>query len=168
MRLQAALRVDEEEIVTATEAFQAAFPTDPALDLVLIDYQFLKQRWDELGRSIDRLDKRVGGDPQLDVIRANVRAAQGDWAGARRVLLLALDEDPLLEDAWLALVDVALGLEDHELTASTLSRLEELGYEWPDLREVPEFSAFCASPAYRAWMLERGVAERSSASAGVR
>ena len=153
IRLQAAIGLNERELVEATEAFQRAFPKDPALDLVLIDYQFVEQQWEELRKTIDRLDEQVGGDPYLDVIRANVLAARGDRNSAKTALLRVIDEDPSLEDAWVALVDVALGLEDFELTARTLSRLErDFGYQWPDLSEVSEFSAFCDSSAYQAWM----------------
>ena len=72
------------------EDFQKFFPNDPTGDLILMDTWLIKKKYKEFQNSIDRLDKAVGGDPYLDVLRhwlqrrEEVRRRKSSWGKCKR------------------------------------------------------------------------------------
>ena len=67
----------------AVEAFQTTFPKADNLPLLLMDYHFLKQDYPKTAKAVDQLDQQVGGDPYLNLFRANIAIGQNDAEAAR-------------------------------------------------------------------------------------
>ena len=86
MHINAAEKVNETEYQHAIGDFRAAFPNDAATDLLSIDYYLLKKQYAKCLTSIDGLDKSVGGDPYLDVLRAEVYILMRDRSKARAAI----------------------------------------------------------------------------------
>ena len=77
-RLMAAQSLDDDaEYRKAMDDFRRYFPEDPCLDLINIDHYFLTKQFDKELAAIDHIETVVGGDPYLNVLRANVYFAQG-------------------------------------------------------------------------------------------
>ena len=68
------------------EDFRKYYSQDPCLDLLLIDYYTLKKDYAQAIPCVDRLDKSVGGDPYLNVLRAASTSAAGHLNEACRGL----------------------------------------------------------------------------------
>lgn len=73
------------EYLTAMEEFRARFPNDPSMLLMSIDYYLLKNQFDQTIKTIDKLDKNVGGDPHLDQLRLAVYRQAGNVSKAQEV-----------------------------------------------------------------------------------
>src|SRR5262249_26702303 len=77
LRLRAAQNLDESIYTAAIEDIRKHYPNDPSIDLLSIDYYFMKKQYAKSLECIDRLDKAVAGDPQLQVTRAGIHMTEG-------------------------------------------------------------------------------------------
>ena len=157
MRVGASYRLDsDEQYLEAIEDFEAEFPNDPALDMVSIDGHFLRKDYDGAVRSIDRLEKRVGGDPYLRLLRGSVLLEKGDKAKGREELHAAVAAEPTLVNGWWTLISLALEEKNYKETAELLVGVEtQAGVELGDLKDVPTYADFVKSREYKAWMKKR-------------
>ncbi len=96
--LQIAANLDEATYLAAIDAFEAKFPDDPSLDMVLLDGFYMRKAYAEAAASVERLSRRVGGDPYLDALRAGILSEQGKHAEARALVKRAWDAEPELEN----------------------------------------------------------------------
>ena len=63
---------DAEDVYTkAVDDYRGAHPKAANLELMLIDYYFFKEEFQKVLEVVDKLDQRVGGDPYLNLYRAN-------------------------------------------------------------------------------------------------
>jgi tetratricopeptide (TPR) repeat protein len=155
-RLAIALRVSEEEYDAALTDLQAAFPDDPSLGLVLIDYHVNRGDHERALQMVDRLDRDIGGDPYLDFLRANLLFQAGRANEAKRVARRAIEAEPGLEDPYWTLVTISLHEEDYPETARLLTEIETgLGLTLRNLEEIPEYRGFVRSGAYAKWVAGR-------------
>lgn len=69
--------------VQSIAEYRSAFPNDASQHLISIDYFVLKKQYDEGIKSIDKLDKAVGGDPYLNEMRAGIYRQAGNFSKAR-------------------------------------------------------------------------------------
>jgi predicted negative regulator of RcsB-dependent stress response len=142
---------DEARYAEAIEAFEAAFPEDPALDLVSIDGHFMRKEWAKALDRIDRLHARVK-DPYLHVLRGSVLLAKGDRKAGKASLGAAIREEPTLAEAHWALVEATMVDREFAATAQALTAIErDAGVVLGDLSAVAEFAPFVASKEYRTW-----------------
>ena len=153
MRLQAAQAGDEQTYLATLEQFRTLFPNDPCLDLQLIDYYSLTKQPDELLKTIDRLDKPVGGDPYWNYIRASQATERGDRAEAGRLGRLVIEQEPSFKPAYFFLIGLSFQDGQHEETLEWLKRIhEKLGTTFKDLTTVKEYAGFVKSPQYKEWL----------------
>jgi hypothetical protein len=157
LRLQACQQLEPDEYVKAIDEALALFPGDATFDLNALDAYFLKKRFDEYLSALDRLDRRLGGDPWLEVLRGIAHRERGDRNEAKVSFEAAVRDEPTLEAAHWGLVNLSLEEKDHQATAKLLERLEnELGVEIrKDLHGVPEYAEFVQSDEYREWSKRR-------------
>lgn len=140
---------DDAAYAKAMDELRAAHPHERGLDLMFIDSHLIARRYAEALRAIDNVDRAVGGDPYMDVLRANVYTDQGDQANALAYAQRALEKEPELEQAWWALVSMAVERKDHAETARLLTHIrDELGVELADLTTIPDYAEFVRSDAY--------------------
>ena len=86
LRVQAAQSLDLGQLDAAIRDFRSAFPHDPVVNRLLIDTFFLHQEYAKARASIDRLDRSLGGDPYLNVLRANAYLAEKQYKTAKELL----------------------------------------------------------------------------------
>jgi len=157
LRVGASYRLNsDEQYLKAIEDFEAEFPGDPALDMISIDGNFLRKDYDGAIRSIDRLEKRVGGDPYLRLLRGSVLLEKGDKARGREELRGAVAAEPTLVNGWWTLIKLAIEEKNYKETAELLVGVEtRAGVELGDLKGVPTYAGFVKSREYKAWMKKR-------------
>jgi tetratricopeptide (TPR) repeat protein len=109
LRIRAAQSVDEKTYASAIEALRQAHPRDPAGLFHALDQHALAGEWEKTLTAVDRLDRAVGGDPYMQVMRGNCLMALGRFAEARAAAKAALAEEPDLVQATelLATIDQA-------------------------------------------------------------
>ena len=94
MHIQIAQKLNDAEYQRAFNDFRGAFPNDPAIDLLSINYYLNNKQYPKALASIDRVDKSVGGDPYLDVQRAEMYIFMRDFNKARPALARGLKAVP--------------------------------------------------------------------------
>jgi hypothetical protein len=152
VRLQAAQAVNDAEYSRALEDLRAAHPDDACIDMISIDYYLLKKDYPRALACIDRLDKAVGGDPYVNVMRSGLHTDEQRYDLARRDAQAAIAADPTLQDAYWNLMTISLQEHNFADTVTQLNQLEERFHiPFGDMTELPVFAEFVKSPEYRAW-----------------
>lgn len=158
IRLQAAMRSgDEGEYVLAMEEFEAAFPGDSGLKMILIDAHFLKQRYDETIANVDELEKILGvADPYLNVMRGVARRFQGRIDEAVDLYREAVRAEPGLIQAHSAILDLGVAESNYALVVEGLRGLEEqCGVDVDEIVAREPFQEFRLSEAHDQWRRSR-------------
>jgi len=142
----------EKRYLDLLSDFRKYHPGDPCLDLVLLDFYFLREEHEKAFQCIERLDESLGGDPYLQYYRGGVRLEQERLEEAKAFYNRALEQEPTLLDAYYGLVAVALTEKDFGEVARLLDVLEdEFGVEFGDLREESDYAEFLRSEEGRRW-----------------
>lgn len=156
-RLQAASPLGDDEYIRAAQDFRRVHPDEKCLDLLMIDAHYLRGQYEEAIQCINRLDKALGGDPFLNVHRANMLLELGKQDEAIAAARKAVEGAPEEADSYWTLVSVANHSNDHALTLEALRKLEnQFEIDWLDLRESPEFTGFVESSEGKAWLRNHG------------
>jgi tetratricopeptide (TPR) repeat protein len=156
--VEIASHLSDDEYRRVLEDYERDFPADPSLDLVTIDTAFLRKDWRSAIDRLDRLDRRVGGDPHLATLRATALAELGDTAEAIRQARAAVDADPDYEDGWWSLLQIHLGGADHGGAVATLDALIqrfEVALDEDQMRADPMWRGLLSSAEYAAWIKTR-------------
>lgn len=156
LRVQTAQKLGDAEYMAAIEAFRRHHPTEPCLDMILMDWHVMRNEWDKAEACIQRLDQAVGGDPYLKVIRAFARMGADDVAGARRLAEEALAADADLADAHLVLVLVATVDGNADEVRRRLTTMDEkFQIDWERMRPKEAFTNLMKTPAFVDWYRSR-------------
>lgn len=128
-------------------------PNDGCLDLLSVDTYYAAKQYDRCLESLNRIEKIIGGDPDLSELRSNICVEKGDFDKAVEQAE-QLRDSPGYELAgnW-QLVGIALRRKDHPEVARLLTLLEkDFAIEFLDFTQQPEYADFVQSPEYQAWM----------------
>jgi tetratricopeptide (TPR) repeat protein len=152
LRVSAAQKLGADEYSAAVDAFHAAFPRDPALDIVLVDYYLKNQMTTEGLACVDRIDRAVGGDPGLAYTRAQFYLAAKQLDAARAQANQALAAEPRQTCISWTLTVISAEQQDFAETVRLLRSLrEKLQVPIPDLTKIASFNGFVQSPEYAQW-----------------
>jgi tetratricopeptide (TPR) repeat protein len=152
-RLRAAQAVDFQEYAAVLADFEKFHPDDPCLELILIDALALRKDFPGAIRAVDQLEKSVGGDPYLDVLRSGLRRTQGDLEGSRQFARKAVEREPSLLQGYWALVDGSLKSGKHEETLEYLKEIDRnFIMTFNNMNELPDYAGFVKSPSYAKWL----------------
>ncbi len=99
--------------------FQAAFPNEPNMQLVLIDAFFLNKEYDKALNAVNAVDKMINKDPFLDYYRYLCYNIMENEEKANEHLMKVIKYDPDFEDAQLELIVTYLQ-EDNNAAAKPL------------------------------------------------
>lgn len=153
IRIQAAQAVDEHEYEKAVGEFRTAYPDDPCVDMLSIDYHILRKEYPKALECIDRLDRSVGGDPHLEVQRAGTHSLSGDKDAAQRDLDRLIEKEPAYVDAYWSKVSIALSANQYDEVLNLLKTIRtKFVLEPGDMTKVPDYKGFIASPQYQEWL----------------
>ncbi len=144
---------DEQEYLQTLADFRRVYPQDACIELLSIDYFIARREYEKALQAVDSANHAVGGDSMFDVMKANVLSEFNRLDEARALALAAIDTEPTLFPAWLALVKVDLKAKDYEQTLEHLKEIDEqFEIEWNDLSQEPDYAEFAASPQYQQWL----------------
>ena len=142
----------DADYLATMEKFRKLFPNDPAMDLISIDYFYLKGETDKGIEAIRRLNKAIGGDPYLDVFRGNLLIEAKQYDKARQAIEKAIKDEPSLKNAYWSRIALALAEKNHADTLTWLKAIvKAFNYELGGLDESPAYAEFVKSPQYKAF-----------------
>jgi hypothetical protein len=151
MRLLATQATSNAEYLATMDEFRKRYPKDPMIDLISVDAHILRKAYDKALESIDRVDKIIGGDPYLKVLRANVLLQENKLDAANKMAQDAIAEDPKMVRGYYSLIDISLARHDFADTVKWLKKAESTGVRFGDLAKVSSFKEFVKSPEYTDW-----------------
>ena len=134
-------------------------PDPVGADLVALDELIGRRKWDEAIETIGRIGKVVGKDAYLDTLRAYFLCERGTYERAAESADRSIQGDPMLEEARLIRLRVAMVQHDFAAVAASLTVLErDFGWDLDDLGAAPAYGLFVRSPSYKRWMSTRRTA----------
>jgi tetratricopeptide (TPR) repeat protein len=152
LRHQAASKTGEDDLLKVIDDFRNYHPDDVCLDFLLIDYYALRKEHDKALEALDRLDASVGGDPHLDILRAEAVYQQGDAPKAFALVRKANQADPDSIDPYWTLLGLAVMEKDHAKTLAALKRIESrFGVDLSGVNEAAQYAEFMQSPQGQEW-----------------
>jgi hypothetical protein len=146
---------DDAQYVKAIDAYAQTFPNDPSLDMVEIDSAWLRKDFKKTIEVLDRLDRRLGGDPYLDVLRSNAYLELADAAKAIGPAKRATQQLPDMERGWWNLAISHAMLGEHAVALTALTKLRDhfkADVSEAALRGDPRLGTLMASAEYAAWV----------------
>jgi tetratricopeptide (TPR) repeat protein len=160
--VQAAQRTNDDDYLLELERLRRNHPGNVVTDLWSVEYYIFKKQCKEALECIDRLDKMVGGDPFLDVKRADALIDAGRHKEAREAAEKAVKNEPKLRPAYWVLATVAVEEKNYSDTSAWLKKLVEATGETltaAELEQDERFTAFAKTPQFKElkrWLDERG------------
>jgi tetratricopeptide (TPR) repeat protein len=164
MRLQALMALNGTEGNKHDAAYKEVLRAAPDIlgkdsttDLLMIDLYFLDNQLAEADACIERVQKVIGGDPYLKVLRANTRRMMKDYEGALKLANEAQQEEPDLNEAIDSRLSIRAEQKDfpglvEELRA--FKRSSGIVLDRESLSKDPQFTELLASPEFAAWEKE--------------
>jgi tetratricopeptide (TPR) repeat protein len=146
-------RESDAEFLGAVELFRKHYPDDACVDFISIDYFFLMKQFDDAFKAIERVDKALGGDPYMNVLRGNCRMEAGRLDEARALMEKAIQAEPGTANAFWARITLSLREKKHGDTLAWLKNVvEQCNERVVDLTLVPEYAQFIRSPEHGMWL----------------
>lgn len=153
IELQIASELGDDRYVAVMDSYAKAFPNDPSLALVQIDRTILKKQYNTTLALLDELDKLVGGDPYLDVLRVDAFISQARHADAIKIAERATTAEPDLEHMWWALLSAQAAAGKHAEAIATLTKLRDtFGVDFTGLAADERFTALAESEPVQKWL----------------
>lgn len=152
---------DESGYVRELERYKKNFPNDPSLDLMIIDYYFIKNNHAEVFRALDRLDKAVGGDPQLWALTGSSLVKADRISEATALVEKAIKVEPNLTSAYQVRISISLKAKNHTDTLIWLKKgieTKALAADSDSLKMNPEYAEFIKTTAFeelKQWLAKR-------------
>lgn len=143
---------DEDRHQKLLERYNALYSAASNRELMMIDLCIYREDYGEAMKMVDGLDRRVGGDPYLDVMRSNIVYLGGDYAKAKTFSDRGIENDPGIEDFYWGSIEQAIAEEDWPRISDMFDGLILIGVEINDLHNVDYFSGYVKSGAYDAWL----------------
>ncbi|RXK56167.1 hypothetical protein ESB00_09925 [Oleiharenicola lentus] len=155
LRLRIAQGIDEAKYLRVMEEWEKTYPGDQSLDLISIDSELLRKNYAGCLRRIAAVNQRVGGDPYLLLLSANVCIESGDYETARKNARQVLADEPTLYGAYDTLMSIGLRSKNPK---ETLAVLDEFGERFPTVDVDAQivhgdeaFADFRQTDEYKAW-----------------
>jgi hypothetical protein len=153
LRLQITQKLDEAEYSASIEKIRATFPKDACIEFLSIDGFTILKQYDKAIESIDRLDKAIGGDPYLQVLRAGVYLNSDHPEKAVAAARAGVKELPDLIDARWSLVTALLKVDDNDGVLEALKQIDQhFKMTFSDMTRIPLYEKFVKSPQYQEWL----------------
>jgi hypothetical protein len=156
MRLLATQSVSDAEYLGTIDEFRNRYPNDPMIDLVSVDAYILRKSYEKALESINHVDKAIGGDPYLKVLRGNVLLREKKLDAARAIVQEAVVQDKNLLRGYYSLIDISLARREYTDTVKWLKKAESFGVSFGDLTAVSAFAEFVKTPEYKDWLKTHG------------
>jgi hypothetical protein len=137
----------------AVQDFQHAFPNAENLALLLIDFHVFTKDFKQAHAAVDQLDKQVGGDPYLNLVRGNIALAQGKKQAGKDFFIQLTKDMPKNAAPYLPLIELALVDKDFkEVTRLLISTEENTAIRFePDFNGADVYKDYVASPENEKW-----------------
>lgn len=156
LRIRVARNVSEQHWLDAIQEYERAYPTDAALNFIKIDAFLIQKKYDEALKNVDALDVSVGGDPYLNVLRANMYSKAGRHDKALELARKSIAEMPDAGESNGCYIDCLVAAKDYPGAVKALDGFTaKFGWDDASLLNDPQYQPFFASREYKEWKAKR-------------
>lgn len=156
-RITATSIENERAYQIVVDEFLEAFPGDSAGGMMTLEAGCVRNDPKLIKQGYQTLNEWTGGDPYLDLM---VGANLANFGELEQAIQLTNSIDPAttgVGSSHAFKMTIAMEAEDHDETLKQLRALSNVyGYEFSDLRKVPDFAKFVDSPQFEQWQAETG------------
>ncbi|QNN22477.1 hypothetical protein HED60_09390 [Planctomycetales bacterium ZRK34] len=139
-----------EQYLQMISEYIERYPESLNADLIGLDAYYLNKKWGPVLQAINRLDKKLGGDPYLDIFRGNVARELGMNKEAAKLLRRVIADDPRQPDAYYPLIEIMLEQKDWvQVTKLLLALRREAGRDLGDLTRIDTFAGYTKTRYYQ-------------------
>ena len=151
--IKASRKVGESERMQAIAELRRIFPNDLAAEFLSIDWYKNQKNYDKALESIDIVEKTIGGDPFLDLLRADIYREKKDFDAAMGKVQNVIDAAPYFLLGYRTFIGIALECGEFDRVLEKLKLLDErFEIEWSDFGQDADYQEFVASPQYQEWL----------------
>jgi hypothetical protein len=152
IRLVAAQKVGREELAAAIKDFARFHPKDGCMNMLSIDAFVLQEEYDQALVAIDNLQKLIGNDGYLTIVKSRIYETQGDDKTAKKLVQQAIEQDDMLLEGYWSLIGFAIKERDHAQLLKLLKTVDsKFEIEFNDLTTVPQYQEFVKSDYFKQW-----------------
>lgn len=152
--------VPEKEFAEAAERFRRLYPNDSALDFITLDALVIKKDFKGALNAVEKVDACLGGDSQLQTLRAYLLIDLERYDEAVQQLDVVLQNEPKFENAYWAQLTASTRRRDHADTFKWIKKIsEDLNQEVKNVRTHPTYEHFRNSPEFAEWEQWKSVRE---------
>ena len=150
---------DRRKMRTALVAMANHFPEEPLFSLMLLDYYFPAQKYEEAVQSLTRLQQRLDvEDAAMDARLSAASLVMGDVDKANSYADAAVGREPGLELGWWSALNARVAQQQYDRAVAALQQLEgqfeyKLGPE--ELQSQKGFEGLLASDEFTGWAASR-------------
>jgi tetratricopeptide (TPR) repeat protein len=158
-RVHAAAHVKGQVYDDAVRDYAKAFPDASNLDLIMFDVNMEQKLYVKALASLDGLDRKIGGDPFVDVLRCETYLGKEkpDINAAKRFAHKAVEADPHLFMAYKWLLKISLKQKKFTETSTLLTAVKkQCPLCMPEVKSDPEFQDYLRSTQYKVWAKKQG------------
>lgn len=158
MRVNVAFNVDSLTYEKAVADFKALYPNDPVIELMALDFSFLKGNYKRSLEAIDNLNDKVGGDPYLKVMKADIYQDLKQYDTAEELLNVAIEDEPESEESYWSLILLLLDQDKYEQTVAIFDTMHRKFEVNPaDFLIKKQYTKFWESDFYKKWEKEHPI-----------
>jgi hypothetical protein len=152
--IDAAAGVEQwEEAKSVVATFRKRYPQDLGADLASLSIFVQDRDFRGAYETLDHIDKIVGGDSHLNLMRARIARLEEKPEQAEALLLTAIEDPQAMVDGYYEMIDLSVSQQQFDKTVKYLLAAEErYSLAFGDLKTIPEFAPFVASTEYQNWM----------------
>jgi len=149
-----ASHLDEKTYHAAIADYEAEYPEDPSLDLAMYNHFYLEKEWDKSLEAIKRFEKRIGGDPLLNLVAGNIMIEKKEYKEAAKLFTKAQEAGFQNQELSVAMFhnQVLQGNFDEAIRhLRVLSLTYKADVSRSILMQDEKYSDFINSPQYKKW-----------------
>ena len=146
-------KVGFEVYTKAVDEYRVVHATAANIELLSLDYYFFKKEYKKAIEIIDQLERRVGGDPYLNLLRANIYIVSKEAGLAKKHFRSVVESCPWEAKAYLALLGIGLNEKNYPEVTRLMIALEKKTEVKMDINfnGAKEFDPYRSSPEMTKW-----------------
>jgi|GEM_PF-2691640 len=155
IQLQLANSLSIEKLDSLKDLFIEKYPDDKLIYLKAMEMAFERQDFDAIVKNIDELDKQIGGDPYLKLIKASVYHNNIQDDVALKLAKQCINEEPDNDEAYWLVLDILIIKKEYEKAIEYFVKMKhEFDVNAAEYIVYDGYTDFYESQPYQQWITD--------------
>ena len=115
-----------ETYLQAVNEFKEKYPKDPLIEVILLDFAFAQQEHTQALTILDSLDKKIGGDAYLKVMKATIYEDLKKTDVAVDLLKEAISAESTMEEPYWKIIALYMEQKKYDKVVALFPQMQEL------------------------------------------